>query len=240
MNNQGNFLTAETASGLMDVYVASPQTGDKYPVVIVLQEAFGVNHHIKDICHRLANEGFVAAAPELYHREGRHLTVEYGERKDFMPLMGKLTNKGILDDVRATINFLENLPKTDLSSVSCIGFCVGGFASTLCATKLRLNKMIAFYGAGIVHAREGIALTPLIDDLKLIKSKSLFFFGGQDASIPDDDVKQIEKKMTEAKVPFEVVIFPQSNHGFFCDERKSYDPEAAKVAWQKTLDFLKA
>lgn len=239
MNYQGNFLTAETNTGLMDIYIASPDTGDKHPVVIVLQEAFGVNAHIKDICHRLASEGFLAAAPELYHRSGRHLVADYDSRKDFMPLMSTLTNKGILDDVRASINFVENLPKADLSSVSCIGFCVGGFASVLCGTKLKLEKMVSFYGGGIVHHREEFALTPFMEDLKQIKAKSLFFFGGQDASIPDEDVKAIEKKLSETKVPFEVVIFPEATHGFFCNERKSYDQEAARVAWSKTLDFLK-
>lgn len=239
MNVQENFLTVESHTGLMDLYVARPDSPHSHPVVIVLQEAFGVNQHIKDICQRLARAGFLAAAPELYHRQGRHLVASYGERKEFYPLMSKLTNRDIVDDVRTTINFLENLPRVDLTSVSCIGFCVGGFASALCATKLKIDKMISFYGGGIVHAREGFALTPVLEDLKLIKSKSLFFFGGQDASIPDDDVKAIERKMSEAKVPFEVVIFPEADHGFFCDERMSYHPEAAKVAWEKTLKFLR-
>lgn len=239
MSSNGNFLTVETNTGLMDVYVASPTDGEKYPVVIVLQEAFGVNSHIKDICHRLAAEGFLAAAPELYHREGRHLIASYEDRKAFMPLMGTLTNKGIVDDVRRTLNFLENLPAADLAKVHCIGFCVGGFAAALCATKLKLNKMVSFYGGGIVHAREGILLTPLMEDLKLIKTKSLFFFGGQDASIPMDDIQLIKEKLIKEKVPAEVVVYPEANHGFFCNERKSFNHEAAEAAWKVTMNFFK-
>ncbi len=238
MKSDGNFLTVETTAGLMDVYVASPTDGGKYPVVVVLQEAFGANSHIKDICHRLAAEGFIAAAPELYHREGRHIVVSYEDRKAFMPLMGTLTNRGIVDDVRNTLNFLENLPGADLTKVNCIGFCVGGFAAALCATKLRLNKMVSFYGGGIVHAREGILLAPLIDDLKLIKSKSLFFFGGEDVSIPMDDIKVIKERLAKDKVPAEVIVYPEANHGFFCNERKSFNKEAAEAAWKVTIDFF--
>lgn len=239
MSREGNFLTVETNTGLMDVYIASPSEKDKHPVVIVLQEAFGVNHHIKDICHRLADEGFLAAAPELYHREGRHLVASYEDRKAFMPLMSTLTNKGIIDDVRNTINFLENLPGADLSRIHCIGFCVGGFAAALCATKLKLDRVVSFYGGGIVHAREGFKLTPLLDDLKLIKSKSLFFFGGQDASIPMEDINVIKEKLASNKVPAEVIVYPEANHGFFCNERKSFNKQAAEAAWRVTLDFFK-
>ncbi len=239
MSSEGNFLTVESNTGLMDVYVASPVESGKHPIVIVLQEAFGVNNHIKDICHRLAEEGFVAAAPELYHREGRHIVVNYEDRKEFMPLMGTLTNKGIIDDVRNTLNFLENLPGVDLTKINCIGFCVGGYAAALCATKLKLDKMVSFYGGGIVHTREGIQLTPLIDDLKLIKSKSLFFFGGQDASVPMEDIESIKEKLKKEKVPAEVVVYPEANHGFFCNERKSFDKEAAEAAWKLTTKFFK-
>jgi carboxymethylenebutenolidase len=240
MTISGNFLTCETNQGLMDIYVASPATKEKVPVVIVLMEAFGVNAHIRSVCDRLAQEGFLAAAPDLYHREGRKIEIDYADRKEITPLLGKLTNQGIIQDVRTTINFLEDLPAANTQSVSSLGFCVGGFASVLAATKLKLEKMISFYGGGMVHARDGIGLTPIVNDMMAIKSKCLFFFGGQDATISHDDIGTIEKKLTSSKVKFEVVIFEKSDHGFFCDERKSYDGESAKVAWNKTISFLKS
>lgn len=240
MTISGNFLTCETNQGLMDIYVASPVTKEKVPVVIVLMEAFGVNAHIRSLCDRLAQEGFLAAAPDLYHREGRKIEIDYADRKEIMPLLGKLTNQGIIQDVRTTINFLEDLPAANTQSVSSLGFCVGGFASVLAATKLKLEKMISFYGGGMVNARDGIGLTPILKDMAAIKSKCLFFFGGQDASISHDDIDTIEKKLTSSKVKFEVVIFEKSDHGFFCDERKSYDSESAKVAWNKTISLLKS
>jgi len=223
----------------MDIYVSSPVTKERLPIVIVLMEAFGVNQHIRNVCDRLAEQGFLAAAPDIYHRFGRKIEVPYGERKDIMPLLGKLTNENIVKDVRATMNFLEDLPTADTKTIHTLGFCVGGFASALSATKLGIKKMVSFYGGGMVHSREGIALTPIINELGSIKSKCLFFFGGMDASISHDDIGAIEQKLTASKVPFEVSIFENSDHGFFCDERKSYNEADAEVAWKITLKFLK-
>lgn len=238
MNSTGNFLTAETASGLMDVYVSSPIAEQKLPVVIVLQEAFGVNHHIRSICDRLASQGFFAAAPDLFHREGRRIEVPYTDRRSFMPLLGNLKNSEIIEDVRDTLKFLEDLPTPDLSNVSTMGFCVGGFASALVATELNLKKMISFYGGGMVHRRDGIGLEPIVEKLGKIRSPCLFFFGGKDASISHDDIGTIEKKLSSSGVPFEVDIFETSDHGFFCDERKTYNQVDASIAWKKSIRFL--
>lgn len=235
----GNFLTCESRGGLMDIYVASPDTKERLPVVIVLMEAFGINDHIKSICHRIAEQGYLAAAPDLYHREGRKIVLPYGDRSLIMPYISKLKNEDIVRDVRETINFLDDLPNADVKKISTLGFCVGGFSSVLCATQLGVQKMISFYGAGMVHPREGIALKPLLADMGKIKSKCLFFFGGKDASIPHDQIVEIEKKLTDSKVSFEVDIFENSDHGFFCDERKSYNQQDSSVAWAKTIAFLK-
>lgn len=236
----GTFLTTETKHGLMDIYVSSPETKSKLPVIIVLQEAFGVNSHIRSVCDRLAAEGFVAAAPELFHRIGRRIEIPYGERKQFMPYLSALTNDGIIEDVQDTIKFLSDLPTTDTSNISTIGFCVGGFASALCGTRLDVKKMISFYGAGMVNPREGIALHPLISDMHSMKGECLFFFGGKDASIPHSDIHEIQTTLTKAQIPFEVVIYEYSDHGFFCEERKSYNQEDASAAWKKCLNFLKS
>lgn len=99
--------------------------------------------------------------------------------------------------------------------------------------------MVSFYGGGMVNERKEFALTPILQDMRQIKSKCLFFYGGMDTSIPASDIKEIEKTLAMAKVPFEVDIFPNSDHGFFCDERKTYNQQDAAVAWKKTIEFLK-
>lgn len=235
-----NFLTANTNSGLMDIYVACPETEAKVPLVLVFQEAFGVNSHIRSVCDRLAKAGFMAAAPDLFHRLGRRIVVPYSERKEIMPLLGKMRNEEIVQDAVDTIAFLRDLPNADVTNLSTLGFCVGGFASVLCATRIPVRKMISFYGAGMVKPREGIGLHPLLNDLENIKGTCLFFFGGKDASIPASEVKEIERKLTTSEIPFEVDIFENSDHGFFCDERKSYNQVDASIAWKKSLSFLQS
>jgi carboxymethylenebutenolidase len=235
---EGRFLTCQTKDGPMEIYVSSPQGEGKFPVLLVFQEAFGVNSHIQSICQRFAEEGFVAVAPELFHREGKHLTVEYSARKEIMPLLGKLTNMELLSDIRATIDFLPSLPKVDGEKLFTIGFCVGGFASLLAATEFPVKKMVSFYGGGIVHKRPNIGLDPLLEKVGKVESDSLFFFGGKDASIPPDDVQTLQKTLIQEEIPHEVVVFPTADHGFFCDERKSYDETSAKEAWKKTLNFF--
>lgn len=235
MNYSGNFLT----TGTMDVYVASPEIKGKVPVVLVYQEAYGVNHHIRSVCDRLAREGFLAVAPDLFHREGRRIEIPYNERRSIMPYLEKLKNHEILEDTRKTLDFINELPTADVSNINTIGFCIGGFASALVAAHFPVKRMISFYGGGMVKLRDGIGLEPIIDELGLIKGKCLLFFGGKDASISHDDIGMIESKLSSSQIPYEVDIFEHSDHGFFCDERKTYNQVDASIAWKKSLSFLR-
>jgi carboxymethylenebutenolidase len=233
-----NYLNVGTPSGSMPVFVTAPE-GGRHPVVIVLQEAFGVNHHIKDVCHRFAEQGFVALAPEIYHRKGHHITVPYSEREKIMPLLGTLTNDDLISDVRDVISFLPDLPNVDSSKVFTVGFCVGGFASLLCATELPLTGAISFYGGGVVRPREGFQIHPFLDKLGEVKTPLLLFFGEEDASIPESDRFEIRRVLDENHVPHEMIVFGEADHGFFCDERKTYHAKSSREAWAKTLDWIK-
>ena len=232
-----NYLTIPTPQGLMDAFVSAPGDVHQAPVMVVLQEAFGVNSYIKDICRRFSALGFFAVAPELYHRQGRHLQIPYNGRKLFQPLMAGLTNESILSDVRSVMEFLPSLPEVDHQRIYIVGFCLGGFASALCATEFTLKGAISFYGAGMVRPREGLNLTPFTEKLTQITCPSLFFFGGQDASIPPTDIIELRKFLEHQECI--IKIFPQSDHGFFCHERKSYDPKASAEAWKIIKDWLR-
>ncbi len=236
---KGKFLTCETREGVMKIYVAAPLGQTRSPVVVVLQEAFGVNAHVRGICDRLASEGFMAAAPELFHRLGPRQEIPYEDRSRMLTSLATLTNADVISDIRSCINFLDDLPNADTSKVSAVGFCVGGFAAVLAGTKLKLQKIVSFYGAGLVRPRDGLLLTPPLGDLGTIRSRCLFFFGGLDASIPSSDVSEIEQKLKASKVPSEVQVFADADHGFFCDERPSFHPERAALAWGKALGFLR-
>ncbi len=232
-----NFLTIGTPSGSMPVFMAAPE-GEKLPVIIVIQEIFGVNEHIKNVCRRLAGEGYIALAPELFHRQGTHITVPYSDRDSAQPLLAALTNEDLVSDIRDVISFLRELPQAETSKVFTLGFCAGGFASLLAATKLQITGAISFYGSGVVRPREGIQLRPFAPKLSDVRSPLLMFFGEKDASIPEGDRFEIRRVLDENHIPHELVVFGEADHGFFCDERKSYHAASAKLAWEKMIGWL--
>jgi carboxymethylenebutenolidase len=234
-----NYLYIGTPSGSMPAFVTSNNGGEKRPVIIVIQEIFGVNSHIKDVCRRFANEGFLAIAPEIFHRFGKHITASYSDREAVMPFLGKLSNENLISDVRDVLGFLPDLPNADTDRVFIVGFCVGGFASVLAATELPLHGAISFYGAGVVRAREGIALKPYLEKLPDVKCPLLLFYGEKDASIPESDRFEIRRVLDENHVPHELIVFGDADHGFFCDERKSYHRRSADEAWKKTMDWIR-
>lgn len=240
MNIMENYLSIETHSGLMEVFTAAPEIDKKCPVVIVFQEAFGVNNHIKSICRRLAENGYLALAPELFHREGRHIIVEYGDRKAFLPLMGRLSNEGLLEDARSVFDFLPELPSVDTSNVFTLGFCMGGFTSLLCATGLSINGCVSFYGAGVVHERVGIGLRPYLKDFSSIKCPVLLIYGELDVSIPAKEREEIEVSLSSQSKDYEIEVYANSDHGFFCNERKTFNRTAAAFAWKRTLSWLRS
>lgn len=235
-----NYLTVGTPAGAMPVYTAAPEKKDHCPVIIVIQEVFGVNHHIQDICRRFAKEGYLALAPEIFHRKGQHITAPYGEREAIMPLLGMLTNEDLVSDIRDVISFLPELPNADTAKVFTVGFCVGGFASLLAATELPLQGAVSFYGAGLVRPREGLKLSPFVEKLSASKCPLLLFFGEQDASIPEADRFEIRRVLDENHVPHEMMVFGEADHGFFCDERKTFHRTSAQTAWDKTLNWLQS
>lgn len=234
-----NYLTTQTKSGSMNIYTSSRQDSAKLPVVIVLQEAFGINSHIKNVCQRLASAGYLALAPELYHREGQHVTFDYSEKDRFMPYLGRLNNAGLLEDVQATIEFSQTLPNADNQNLFTMGFCMGGFTSMLSAVNFKLNGAISFYGAGVVNPRAGIGFKPFLE-LLANSCPLLLFYGEDDISIPEADRFAIRNELDQNHVPHEMLVFGKSDHGFFCDERRTFHKSAADQAWKKSLEWMQS
>lgn len=234
-----NYLTVPTNDGDMCTFVVAPPSPEtKCPVVIVFQEAFGVNGHIRSICQRLAQEGFLAIAPELYHRQGKHLQFDYSDKSGFLSQMEKLSNTFLLEDTRATLEFLKSIPSADLQNVFTLGFCMGGFTSLLSATEFPLRGAVSFYGAGVVRERPGIGLKPFVSALSQSKAPLLMFFGEEDVSISESDRSAIHSVLSETHISHEMVVFGQADHGFFCDERKTFHHASATRAWEKTIFWL--
>ena len=234
-------VTLTTSDGPMDAYVARPDGVARAPGVVVVQEAFGVNAHIRDVCARLAGEGFVAVAPELFHRSGRGVELAYGDLAPVMPHFSRLTNATIETDLGAAFDWLDGDAGVDGPGASIVGFCMGGFASFLGACRLgaRVRRAVAFYGGGILRARPNIGLSPLIDEAERMVAPLLLLFGGADAGIPQADIDAIDARLTALEKRHETVVYPGAGHGFFCDLRPSYHAEAAADAWPRTLAWLR-
>jgi carboxymethylenebutenolidase len=221
----------------MDAFQALPQADGRAPALVIAQEAFGVNSHVKEVCRRFAREGYVALAPDFYHRTGRMLTYAYDDPKRREPFSA-LTNDGLQRDVEAALAHLSKLPQVDAGRVGIVGFCLGGFIAFLAACRTDVATAVCFYGGGIVKRREGLRLEPLLTEAASIKVPVLCLFGEKDASIPPDEVEAIRSRLGMQPREHEVIVYPRAEHGFFCDERASFNREAAEDGWRRTVKWL--
>jgi carboxymethylenebutenolidase len=214
----------------MGVYIARPEA-KKAPGLIVFQEAFGVNDHIKDVARRFAEQGYVAVAPELFHRTAPPgFTGTYGDFASVAPHFQAVTTDAIASDARAVFDWLSKDSQVGTSHIGSIGFCMGGRCSFIANAKLPLQAAVSFYGGGIVPA--------LLDLAQEQSGPILFFWGGLDQHIDPEQRNGIADAMTKAGKPYINVEISDANHAFFCDARPSYNAIAAKHAWALTLSFL--
>lgn len=212
----------------MGAFLAKPRGAGRHPGLIVYQEAFGVNAHIRNVAERFAQQGYVALAPELYHRvapgfEGRY--DDFGPIKD---LMAKLTPEGLEADVKAAYAALAARPEALPEKTACVGFCMGGRMAFLTASLVPVKAAVSFYGAGMALERAKDVTAPL-----------LMFWGLLDKHIPEEVIASVDSALTKAGKAFTDVRFAKADHGFFCDARPSYNPDAARQAFALTLEFLK-
>jgi carboxymethylenebutenolidase len=206
----------------LGAYRADP-SGPSKGGVVVIQEIFGVNHHIRAVCDRLAGEGYTAVAPALFDRQEKNF--ESGYTPDEIANARKYVANpdwgAMLKDTQAAIDEL----KKD-GPVAIIGFCMGGTIAFLAACKLNdLSAAICYYGGQIAKNADEKPKVPV-----------QMHFGEKDASIPMSDVEMIKQKRGGDS---EIYVYPDAQHGFHCDERGSFHEASAKTAWQRATDFLK-
>jgi carboxymethylenebutenolidase len=231
--------SVKTQDGPMTVHIVSPQKIDgRRPALIVLQEAFGVNHHILNVCKKLAEQGYVALAPELFHRAGDGIVVEYTNFQAARPILGELTNARMVDDLTQTHRLALALPNVDGGKVATIGFCMGGFAALLAACHIDIQAAISFYGGGMTEERSGFAFKPYMHEFKSIKCPLLLGFGAEDKSIPSEQINQIRDQLKLAHVRAEFEVYPEAQHGFLCDERSAFHPKMAEKGWKDIFNWL--
>jgi carboxymethylenebutenolidase len=235
MEVTGSTIQLNTSDGKMDAYVAQPKDGGSYPGVVVIQEAFGVNDHIKKVTERIAAEGYVAIAPDIYHREAERV-ISYAEMPKAIAALQRVVDSKAMEDVGAAIAHLKSQGNIKPGSLGVTGFCMGGRLTYLAAAQHNndVKCAVPYYGGGIPMGNP----SPL-SRTKEIKCSMYLFFGGKDQLIPKEHVDQIKAELTANKVRFQMEVYPDAGHGFFCDDRAmSYNEGAAKDAWEKTKGFF--
>ena len=218
----------------MDLYDATPESPNG-AAVIVIQEAFGVNDHIEDVTRRVAAAGYHAVAPHIFHRAGGG-TAPYGDFSKVLPLFEGLSDEALLVDADATLAHLREQGFTD-DKIGIVGFCMGGRVTFLVALERALGASVGFYGGGIVTGRFP-QFPPLVERAASLQTPWLGLFGDLDQSIPVEDVEALKKALTDASVESDIVRYDDAEHGFHCDARPSYNAEASKDAWARTLRWF--
>jgi carboxymethylenebutenolidase len=218
----GQDITLTASDGFqLGGYRADPAAPGK-GAIVVIQEIFGVNHHIRSICDRLAAEGYVAIAPSIFDRTERNF--QSGYSPDEVAVARKFVASpdwdAMLRDTQAAIDAVK-----PHGPVGIIGFCLGGSVAYAAATKLDgLSAAVGFYGGAVVR---------FADDKPRVPTQ--LHFGEKDSGIPLADVETIKAKRPEV----EVFVYDGAQHGFHCDERASYDKPSSDLAWRRSLEFFR-
>jgi carboxymethylenebutenolidase len=217
----------------ISAYLAQPQAPGSYPGIVVIQEIFGVNSHIRDVTERIAKLGYVAIAPALFERTAPGFEagytpedIEVGRKYAWM----QTTASELLSDIQSAIDFLKTLPQVKQDALGCIGFCFGGHVAYLAATLPDIKATASFYGARITTTTPGGGEATLTRTPQ-IQGTLYAFFGMEDSSIPREQTDEIEAELEKYKIPHRVFRYDGADHGFFCDQRASYNPKAAADAW---------
>lgn len=234
--------TVSIASGNLQIpaYLAEPSREGMFGGVVVIQEVFGVNSHIREVTERLAAAGYVAIAPHIYHRQAPNFEVGYTEEALDLGRQYKMGTRAeeLLSDVQGAIDTLLLKDNVRPVGVGCIGFCFGGHVAYLAATLSQVKATASFYGAGIVNSTPGGG-APTLSRTPAIGGTVYGFFGEKDPLISPEEVDTIAATLTAHQIPHQIFRYPEADHGFFCDQRYSYNAAAAQDAWKQVMTLLR-
>ena len=213
-------------------YLALPHNADKGargPGIVLIQEIFGVNSHIRGVADQYASDGYTVLAPDLFWRMQPMVDLGYGEA-DFQKGIGymqKLDFAAAVKDLAAAAATLRNLPQCS-GKVASVGYCMGGMLSYLCAANAGVDAAVCYYGGGI-HTK--------LDEAGKVKCPILFHFAGEDAHIPMSAVESV-KRTFAGREGARIDVYPGVGHGFNCWDRPAYNQQSAALARGRSLSFL--
>jgi carboxymethylenebutenolidase len=225
-----------TTDGQIPAYRARPERGSAFPVILVVQEIFGVHEHIKDICRRLAKVGYLAIAPELYARQGD--VSKLTDINEIRTVVSKVSDAQVLADLDATVAWAKESGEGNVLRLGITGFCWGGRIVWLYAAHQRqLKAGVAWYGR-LVGTPSALQPKHPIDVVSSLKAPVLGLYGAEDQGIPFETVEQMTAALRAAGGPSEIVVYPNAGHAFYADYRPSYRKEAAEDGWRRLQEWF--
>lgn len=227
--------------GETPAYRAYPDKGKNFPVVLVVQEIFGVHEHIKDICRRFAKHGYMAIAPELYARQGDVSQLKtIGEIRE---IVNKVPDEQVMADLDAAVKYAEASGKANTKKLGITGFCWGGRIVWLYAAhNPNVKAGVAWYGSLMRRPntpKSELQPTMPVDIASVLKVPVLGLYGGADEGIPQDTIETMRAKLKESKTPSEIIVYQDAPHGFHADYRPSYRKNQAEDGWKRLLEWFK-
>lgn len=224
--------------GSIPAYRAMPAKGGPFPVIVVVQEIFGVHDYIKDICRRLAKLGYYAIAPELYARQG-DVSKIMAIPEIITKVVSKVPDSQVMSDLDATVAYVKTTGKVDAAKLGVTGFCWGGRITWLySAHNPAVKAGVAWYGR---LAGPATPMTPKqpMEVVAQLKAPVLGLYGEKDGGIPVDSVEKMKAALRAEGKPGEIVLYPDTGHGFHADYRESYSPKAAEDGWKRLLEWFR-
>lgn len=225
-----------TSDGEIPAYRAMPSEGAPFPVVLVVQEIFGVHEHIKDVCRRLAKSGCLAVAPELYARQGDVSSL--AEIDEIRKIVAKVPDAQVMRDLDAAVAWVKDSGNGNLDKLGITGFCWGGRIVWLYAAhSARLKAGVAWYGRLVGKASELQPAHPL-EVASRLNAPVLGLYGGRDQGIPLETVEQMQNALRAANSRSTIIVYPETPHAFYADYRASYRREPAEDGWKRLLAWF--
>jgi carboxymethylenebutenolidase len=225
--------------GQIPAYRAMPADGKDLPVILVVQEIFGVHEHIKDICRRLAKLGYFAVAPELYARQGDVSKFTLEQIQEIFKIVSKVPDEQVMSDLDATVAYAKATGNADTGRLGVTGYCWGGrIVWMYAAHNSNLKAGVAWYGRLTSQADDLHPKHPL-DVVAAINAPVLGLYGAADQGIPVASVDKMRDALKEAGKTAEIIVYPETPHAFFADYRPSYRKEQAEDGWKRMLAWFK-
>jgi len=227
-------VRVQTMTGPVPAYRAMPEKGGKLPLVLVVQEIFGVHEHIKDVCRRLAKLGCFAIAVDLYHRQG-DVTKFTDNQEIFAKVVNHVPDSQVMSDLDSAVVYAESTGKADTGRLGVTGFCWGGRITwTYCVHNPKVKAGVAWYGRLVAPARAPLQPAYPVELAPHLKVPVLGLYGSADASIPVEHAEQMRAVLKGAgNTVSEIVLYDGAPHAFYADYRPSYRKEAADDGWKR-------